>query len=100
MSSLIKDINWLISKGMCVLLFDVFIGCSLVQLGKKNRYVKHLLLGKTDVLKTSILSERKFALPLTSKKVRVYSGKRLFWYYRLQLSFVYKNVSQISFHLL
>ena len=25
-----------------------------------NRYVKHLLLRKTDVLKTSILSERKF----------------------------------------
>ena len=46
--------------GMYVLLFDIFNGCSLVQLKKKNRYVKHLLLRKPDVLKTSILSERKF----------------------------------------
>ena len=35
--SSIKEKNWLIDKGMCVLLFDVF---------------KHLLLRKTDVLKT------------------------------------------------
>ena len=34
MSSLIKDINRLISKGMYVLLFYVFNGCSLVQLKK------------------------------------------------------------------
>ena len=56
MSNLIKEINRLISKEIYVLLFDVFNGC-LVQI---NRYVKHLLLRKTDVLKTSILSERKF----------------------------------------
>ena len=37
MFSSIKDTNWLINKGMCILLFDVF---------------KHLLLKKTDVLKT------------------------------------------------
>ena len=43
MSSLIKEINRLISKGIYVLLFDIFDG-----------FVK------TDVLKTSILSERKF----------------------------------------
>ena len=29
----------------------------------------------------------------------MYSGKRLFWHYRLQLSFVYKTLSQISFNL-
>ena len=29
----------------------------------------------------------------------VYSGKRLFWHYRIQLSFFYKTVSQISFNL-
>ena len=29
--SSIKETNWLISKGMCVLLFDVFNGCSLVK---------------------------------------------------------------------
>ena len=34
MSSLIKEINRLISKGIYVLLFDVFHGCSLVQLKK------------------------------------------------------------------
>ena len=34
MSSLIKEINRLISKGMNVLLFDIFNGCSLVQLKK------------------------------------------------------------------
>ena len=34
MSSLIKDINRSISKGMYVLLFDIFNGCSLVQLKK------------------------------------------------------------------
>ena len=33
--SSIKETNWLINKGMCVVLFDVF---------------KHLLLRKTDVL--------------------------------------------------
>ena len=31
MSSLIKEINRLISKGMYVLLFDVFNGCSLIK---------------------------------------------------------------------
>ena len=34
MSSLIKEINRLISKGMYVLLFDIFNVCSLVQLKK------------------------------------------------------------------
>ena len=33
-SSLIKETNRLISKGIYVLLFDVFNGCSLVQLKK------------------------------------------------------------------
>ena len=30
-----------------------------------------------------------------AKRYQVYSGKRLFWYYYLQVSFVYKTVSQI-----
>ena len=34
MSSWVKEISRLISKGMCVLLFDFFNGCSLVQLKK------------------------------------------------------------------
>ena len=34
-----------------------------------------------------------------AKRYKVYSGKRLFWHYCLQLSFVYKTVSQISFNL-
>ena len=33
-SSSIKEITRLISKEMCVLLFDIFNGCSLVQLKK------------------------------------------------------------------
>ena len=37
------------------------------------------------------------ALALKSKRHKVYSGKRLFWHYHLQLSFFYKTVSQISF---
>ena len=34
MSSLIKEINRLIIKGMYVLVFDIFNGCCLVQLKK------------------------------------------------------------------
>ena len=41
----IKEANWLINKGMCDLLFDVF---------------KYLLLRKTVVLKKVNFSERKF----------------------------------------
>ena len=37
------------------------------------------------------------ALALKSKKV--YLGKQLFWYYHLQLFFVYKTMSHISFNL-
>ena len=70
---------------MCVLLFDVF---------------KHILLRKTDVLKTcqkSTFFGKKIcrnALALKSKKVQGIIGynwyKRLFWHYSLQLSFIYK----------
>ena len=31
MFSSIKETSWLISKGMCVLLFDVFNGCYLIK---------------------------------------------------------------------
>ena len=34
-----------------------------------------------------------------AKRYKVYSRKRLLWHYRLQLSFVYKKLSQISFNL-
>ena len=34
-----------------------------------------------------------------AKRYKVYSGKRLFWHYYLQLSFIYKTLSQISFKL-
>ena len=47
-------------------------------------------------------SERKFEEMhelWRAKRYKVYSGKRLFWHYYLQLSFVYKTVSQISFKL-
>ena len=67
-----------------------------------NSFVKHLLLRKTDVLRTSISSERKFEemhYLWRAKRCKVFSQKRLFWHYRLQLSFVYKTVSRISFNL-
>ena len=35
---------------------------------------------------------------LTTRRYKVYSGKRLFWHHCLHLSFVYKTVSQISFN--
>ena len=87
---LVKQTNWLINKRMRVLLFDVF---------------KHLLLRKTDVLKNCRKSKflRKKcwrnALALKSKKVKGIFGKPLFWHNYLQLSFVYKIVSQICFEL-
>ena len=46
---------------------------------KINRYVKHLLLRKTDVLKTSILSERKLEeirYLWRAKRYKVYNGVR------------------------
>ena len=67
----------MVNKWRNVFLFDAF---------------KHLLLRKTDVFK--ICRKSKFL----RKKIwgyQVYSGKRLFWYYYLQVSFVYKTVSQI-----
>ena len=74
---------------------------------EKNRQknVKHLLLRKTDILKTCRKSKffgKKIwrnAPPLKSKRYKVYLGKRLFWQYCLHLFFVYKTVSQISFNL-
>ena len=56
MSSLIKETNRLISKRN-VRLVDVLLvnGCSSKEI---KRYVKHLILRKTDVLKTLISSEK------------------------------------------
>ena len=67
-----------------------------------NRYVKHLLLRKSDVLKTSILPENFFEgmhYLWRAKRYKVYLRKPLFWHYRLQLSFGYKTMSQNSFNL-
>ena len=83
--SLIKETNWLINKGMCVLLFDV---------------LKHLQLRKTDVLKTCRKKKIEEMHELwRAKRNKVYSEKGLFWHYYLQLSFLYRTVSQISFKL-
>ena len=67
-----------------------------------NRYFKHLLLRKTDVLKHSILLERKFEemhYLWRAKRYKVYLSKRLFLHYRLQLFFVYKTLRQICLSL-
>ena len=52
-STSVKEINRLISKEMCVLLFDGFSRFSF-------KHFKHLILRKSDVFETSIFSERKF----------------------------------------
>ena len=57
---------------------------------------------KTDILETWL--KGKFLGKKTWKNTlalirKVYSGKRLFWYYCLQMSFTYKTMSQISFNL-
>ena len=68
-----------------------------------EKNVKYLLLRKTDVLKTSIFTERKFEeihnFEEQKSTYKVYLGKRLYRHYRLQLSFIYKTMSQISFKL-
>ena len=75
---------------MCVLLFDDF---------------KHLLSKKTYALKTcgksKFLGKKTWrnALAWKRKRYKVYSRKPLFWHYSLQLSLVYKTMSQISFKL-
>ena len=95
----------MISKGMCVLLFDAFNGCSLV-----NKYIskRMWIIYYWEKLTFSKLagkvnfSERKFEemhYLWEAKRYKVYSEKRLFWHYCLQLSVVYKTVSQISFNL-
>ena len=88
--SSLKETNWIINNGVCVLLFDV---------------LKHLLLRKTYVLKT--FRKSKFLgkgfeemLALKSKKVHGISGKKFFWHYYLPLFFVYKSMPQISFKLI
>ena len=81
---------------MHALLFDVFN--SLIK--EINRPVKHLLYYYEKLTFSTILSERKFEemhYLWRAKWYKVYSWKRLFWHYRLQLSFIYKTVSQISF---
>ena len=86
--SSIKETNWLI---MCVLLFDVF---------------KHLLLRKTDVLKTCRKSKflgKKIwrnALALKGKKVHGKFGETFTLSLLSSAVFVYKTVSQISFNLI
>ena len=71
----IKEANWLMNKGMCVLIFDVF---------------ENLLLRKTDVFKTCRKSRclgkkiGRNALVLKSKKVQgifAVSHPDVFWYH-------------------
>ena len=57
---------------------------------------------KTDILETwwkgKFLGKKTWKNTLALIR-KVYSGKRLFWYYCLQMSFTYKTMSQISFNL-
>ena len=58
--SSINETNWLINKGMCVLLFDVF---------------KHLLLRKADVLKTC--QKSKFLGKKIWRNIRALKSKKV-----------------------
>ena len=49
--------------------------------------------------KSKFLGKKVWRNALALKSKKVYSGKSLLWHYYLQLSFVYKTVSQISFNL-
>ena len=90
---------------MCSFIFDVFNGCSLVkkEIGKEMSnisYREKLIFSK--LVRQVNFSEWKFQEMhwlWRAKKYKVYSGKRLFWHYCLQLPFVYKTVFQISFNL-
>ena len=89
--SSIKETNWLMNKRMCVLLFDVF---------------KHLLLRKTEVLKTYLKSKLlgkkiwRNALALKSKTVQgIFEKTFIMALLSSQLSFVYKTMSQIYYKL-
>ena len=85
MFSSIKETNCLIKKGMCVPLSDIF---------------KHLLLRKTDVLKTCRKSKflgKKIwrnALALKSKKVQGIFGKTCF--FALLSSAVFRLQNHVS----
>ena len=103
---------------MHALLFDVFN--SLIK--EINRPVKHLLYyyekltfsklrfyWEENLKKCTTFEEQKsvryicrnvyFGIIVFSCLAETVLQKRLFWHYRLQLSFIYKTVSQISFNL-
>ena len=61
---------------------------------EKLRFSK--LVGKINFSKRKFEEMHQLRKP---KRYKVYSGKRLFWDYYIQLSFVLKSVSQISFKL-
>ena len=71
-------------------LFGIFNGCSLVQLKKCQTFTikKNWRSQNFDLIGKKIWEMHYLW------KYKVYSGKRLFWHYRLQLSFVYKTVSR------
>ena len=90
---------------MCIVLFNVFNVCSLVNkwIGKGMSnicYWEKLTFSK--VVGKVNFSERNFEEMhqlWKAKRYKVYSEKHLFWDYSLYLSLVYKTVSQTSFHL-
>ena len=91
---------------MCVLLFDTFNGCS-SSIKELNRLIWK---GMSNIYYWEILTFSKLWFSLKEnlkkcanfkeqKRYKVYSRERLYWHYRLQHSFVYKSLSQISFKL-
>ena len=85
-----------LGKAMCVLLFDVCNGCStsikeinrLIWKGMSNIYYwEKLTFSKLRFSRKDILKK---CTNFKSKKIQGILGERLYWHYRLQLSFVYK----------
>ena len=89
---------------MCVLLFDTFNGCSssikvnkLIWKGMSNIYYWEKL--TFSKLWFSLKENLKKCINFEEQKGTWYIPEHLYWHYRLQLFFVYKPMSQISFKL-
>ena len=94
--SSIKEMNRLISKE-CVFFYLILLMDVLLSKGMSNIYYwEKLTFSSFDFLGKKIWRN---ALALKSKKVEDTFGETFFWKYRLQLPFLCKILSQISFNL-
>ena len=83
---------------MCVLLFVVFNGCS-SSIKEINRLIWKRMSNIYYWEKLTFPKFEEMNYPWRAKRYKVFSGQHIYWHYRLQLPFVYKAVSRISFKL-